>query len=125
MSYTDKDRETFENQVADILHQRHLWRWRILWIWMIVFTLATGYALRKGREIDNHLRATQIQIQKDRVSSCKRTYGGFELTIEKIFPRVKDKVKEHGREVFIAKVHKVVVGLQAGCAKQTGVKNGG
>jgi len=59
----------------------HPYRWAALGVWIIVFTLATGYALRETREQAVSQEALSVEnkqriadIQQSRIDSCKANY---------------------------------------------------
>lgn len=59
----------------------HPWRWRFLAIWIAIFTLACGYAIRNNRE-----SISQVKRESARVAALQKTNCGlarFLLTARK------------------------------------------
>lgn len=54
----------------------HPWRWRMLTVWIVIFTLAVGYGIRNNRDL---IHRTQDQSAK--VESLQQTNCGLTLTL--------------------------------------------
>lgn len=100
----------------------HPWRWRALTLWIIVFTIAVGFALHDSRQLANANRKRIAEIQQARVFSCRKTYSGVEEVFNAVFlPSPKKQNTE--QKSISKKFHTEVVNLQNKCVIQTKVRS--
>lgn len=48
----------------------HPWRWRFVAVWIVIFTIATGYAIRSNRENINELKDAKASVQALQRTNC-------------------------------------------------------
>lgn len=85
----------------------HPWRWRLLTLWIIVFSL--GYY------------SNYRDIQNGRVASCKQTYEGVRQVFQPFFPEKGEPVTKKQKD-DIKIFNDTVDRLKANCGKQTKVE---
>lgn len=91
----------------------HPLRWRLLTVWIIVFSLAVGYAIRVQREQTN-------DIQKSRLHSCQASYEGIREVFKPFFrPPDVQTAKEKADQL---KFNSIIDRRKAKCAAIVRVK---
>lgn len=85
--------------MARIDQDLHSKRWKALAVWIIIFTVAVGYAIHQNRDLihqnEQEAKTHNREVQLSRQHSCEQTY----LTIRKIFiPFVKPKKLRSDKE---------------------------
>jgi hypothetical protein len=110
----------FEERVADVLQQRHRWRWRMLTAWIIVFSLTVILMYSQSRHLASENRSRISDIQESRIASCKDNYEG----IRKVFaPLAIPKAARTIRQAEqIAKFNESINKLKLTCGEQTKLK---
>ena len=48
----------------------HVWRWRALALWIVMFTALVAFALRESQDAAHKNKALITRIQRDRVERC-------------------------------------------------------
>lgn len=107
-----------ENNLCVIDNDYHKWRWRLLTLWVIGFTL--------------YMMWTYTSIQNGRKESCERTYAGIREAFQPLFPKqltVKQlkALKPEDRAVYDKMQHNLITFnnrinfLISNCGKQTKV----
>lgn len=104
----------------------HRYRWKALSVWIIVFTLATGYALREAREQSSAQKNNVMQnqqriadIQKSRTDSCRASYESIREVFTQFFPKNPTRQQRRDRIKFDNKIDE----LKKRCVRQTDPNN--
>lgn len=114
--------------------RRDLWFRRVLITWVIVFTIAVGWSIRKEREnTDKLANNTQnvaalvkqnkeriTDIQQSRVESCKSIYESFHAVFDPFFPPPRQRTQKQKDD--FKKFNKIIAGRVAKCKQLVIVK---
>jgi len=68
----------------------HLWRWRTLTLWIMVFSTAVFFTVRDIRHLGHENKVRITEIQESRVTSCKANYKVLRKVIARAF-QVRDR----------------------------------
>lgn len=110
----------FEVRVAEVLHQKHRWRWRALTIWIILFTLTVIVMYRSNHHLVGENRSRIADIQKSRIDSCQANYEGIRKVAISLYPPA--KIRSVAQAESLSKLNQTIKGLKSRCAKQTKLK---
>jgi hypothetical protein len=110
----------FEERVAEVLHRRHRWRWRLLTGWIILFSLTVILMVRNNRHLVAENRSRIADIQASRIESCQANYDG----IRKVFTpiAIPKKVRTVRQAEQIAQFNDTINRLKRKCVQQTKIK---
>lgn len=105
--YTGPYDDKFDHEVNRVLKESHGWRWNLLAIWILLFSIAVILGLLANQHRVN-------DIQQSRVESCKRTYQSFKDVFKPFVSKHPTEVERARLQAFNALLDSKI----QGCDKQ-------
>lgn len=92
------------------------WRWRMLTLWIIVFSLFVAWTVQGVRNSSQHNRSRIVDIQQSRLNSCRTTYESIRQVFKPFFsPKANRTPKQqHDIDLFNSTIND----RKAKCIKQ-------
>lgn len=103
-----------DNEIFPAYYPVHIWRWRAMTVWIIIFSVVVFWALAETRHLSHENNARISDVQQSRILSCRQTYESIRQVFAPFTPTKPTPQQEKNLKLF----NQLIVSKKQQCVQQ-------